>query len=205
VIGIRKLLAKKEESPIQDIIDANVVPRLIQLLELTAMPNIQYEAAWCITNIATGTREHVQCLTEKGAIPKLVTLMNSEHDNLKEQAIWALGNIAGESIELRDTVLAYGMLPALLKLLGTTKRLSILKNGCWVFSNLIRGKPDPSYIKIHEAIPVLCRIIRDFDDKELLADCCWALSNLGDSSSKRAALMSQEKIVTRLVQLLGYF
>ncbi len=62
-----------------------MVPRLIQLLDLITMPNIQYEAAWCLTNIATGTREQVQCLTEKGAVPRLIVLMNSEHDNLKEQ------------------------------------------------------------------------------------------------------------------------
>ena len=71
----------------QEIIDSNVVPRLIQLLELSTMTNIQYEAAWCITNIATGSREQVQCLTEKGAIPRLIALMNSENDNLKEQVI----------------------------------------------------------------------------------------------------------------------
>ena len=74
-----------EESPIQEIIDAGVVQRLIQLLDVTAIPNIQYEAAWCLTNIATGTAEQTQCLTEKGAIPKFIALMNSEHDNIKEQ------------------------------------------------------------------------------------------------------------------------
>ena len=81
--------ALEEESPIQEIIDANVVPRLIQLLDLIAMPNIQYEAAWCLTNIATGTREQTQCLTEKGAVPKFIALICSEQDNLKEQ-VWAM-------------------------------------------------------------------------------------------------------------------
>lgn len=95
MIGIRKLLAKskstsahpkiEEESPIQEIIDSNLVPRLIQFLDLHTMPNLQYEASWCLTNIATGTTEQTQCLTEKGAVPRFVALMKSDHENLQEQ------------------------------------------------------------------------------------------------------------------------
>lgn len=155
-----------------------------------------------MTNIATGSREQVQCLAEKGSIQRLILLMKSEADNLKEQAIWALGNISGENVEYRDMVLSYGMLPVLLKLLGTTNNLAILKNGSWVLSNLIRGKPQPSFERIKEAIPVLCKIIKENDDKELLSDCCWALANLGESDVNKAEVLIANGILPRLVQLL---
>ncbi len=95
------------------------------------------------------------------------------------------------------------MLPVLLNLLATTKKLSILKNGCWVLSNLIRGKPQPEFAKLKDAIPVLCKIIKEYDDKELLADCCWALSNLGEGGGKKIQFLVEQGILPRLVQLLG--
>jgi len=90
-------LSIEEESPIQEVIDANLVPRLIQLLEFKDMPQIQYEAAWCLTNIATGTTEQTQCLTEKGAIARFIMLINSEHDNLKEQVLIRTHNFHRQS------------------------------------------------------------------------------------------------------------
>ncbi len=83
----RGLQGVEEESPIQEIIDANVVPRLIQLLEVHSVPSLQYEAAWSLTNIATGTTEQTQCLTEKGAIPRFIALLASPHDNIKDQVL----------------------------------------------------------------------------------------------------------------------
>ena len=166
------------------------------------MPNIQYEAAWCLTNIATGTREQVQCLTEKGSVQRLINLIRSENDNLKEQAIWALGNIAGENTEYRDMVISYGILPALLELISTTTQLTILKNAAWVLSNLIRGKPQPPFEKISAAAPVIAKVVLTYDDKELLADCCWALTNLGESSNNKATIFIEQGLLPRLVQLL---
>ena len=52
--GIRKILAIEGASPIQEVIDANIVPRLLELVTCNK-PHIQFEAAWCLTNIATGT------------------------------------------------------------------------------------------------------------------------------------------------------
>eukprot|EP01022_Parablepharisma_sp_SALTPOND_P027221 TRINITY_DN65_c0_g2_i2.p2 TRINITY_DN65_c0_g2~~TRINITY_DN65_c0_g2_i2.p2 ORF type:complete len:428 (+),score=26.93 TRINITY_DN65_c0_g2_i2:50-1285(+) len=85
-LGIRKLLAKKDLSPIQEIIDSGAVPKLIKLLGPNGTnPSIQYEAAWCLTNIATGTSDQIQALTEKGVVPKLISLIASPHDHIKEQ------------------------------------------------------------------------------------------------------------------------
>ena len=47
--GIRKVLRRADDPPIQAVIDAGAVPRLIQLTSLSFPPKVQFEAAWCLT------------------------------------------------------------------------------------------------------------------------------------------------------------
>ena len=54
-------------------------------------------------------------------------------------------------------------------------------------------------------MPVLCKLIKEHDDKDLLIDCCWALSNLGEGGGKKVLYLLEQDILPRMVQLLGYF
>ena len=58
-IGIRKLLANPQNTPIQELIDTGIIPYLIEVIKQFEYPQLQMEAAWTITNIAAGTTE--QC------------------------------------------------------------------------------------------------------------------------------------------------
>ena len=76
VIGLRKLLSLEGTTFIQPCIDAGLIDTFVELL-YHYDPKFQFEAAWCICNIASGTNEHVKELLEKNVIQDLQKLLDS--------------------------------------------------------------------------------------------------------------------------------
>ena len=200
-VGIRKLLSIEFEPPIDEVMQKGCVAQLVKFLERGDCPKLQFEAAWAITNVASGTTEQTFALLKLGAVPALVTLLLSPDTAVKEQGVWALGNIAGDSYQCRDYVLAQGVMPYLIELTRESNKGTLRRNATWSISNLFRGKPAPLMQLIQPAVRPLVELLKS-SDTQLIQDACWALSYISDGDNLKIQVLIEAGACVLLVGLL---
>eukprot|EP01130_Rhizamoeba_saxonica_P002268 TRINITY_DN12108_c0_g1_i1.p1 TRINITY_DN12108_c0_g1~~TRINITY_DN12108_c0_g1_i1.p1 ORF type:complete len:522 (+),score=116.16 TRINITY_DN12108_c0_g1_i1:38-1603(+) len=203
VTSYRKQLSHREHPPIKEVIEQGVIPRLVEILGRNDNSHLQFEAAWALTNVASGTSEHVKTLIHAGAVPVFRDLLTSPDQDVREQGVWALGNIAGDSPQCRDFVLDHNIMESIMQNLLETNRPEMFRNAAWTISNLCRGKPQPNWNLVSKSIPALCRLIY-FEDTRTLIDTCWAFSHLSNGSNDQIQVIVECGICRRLVQLLAH-
>lgn len=208
VTSVRKMLSTEKNPPIADVINSGVVPKIVELLSCDDQPGIQFEAAWALTNVASGKTDQTRYVVSCGAVPVFIRLLLSPHIDVCDQAVWALGNIAGDGAECRDLVLKHGILPPLLNViqnsLNTIKEsITLLRNATWTLSNLCRGKPHPVFDEVRpilDAIPALLAT----NDHDVIVDALWAISHMSDNDEAIPSVLLCNGLVDKLALALTF-
>jgi len=206
--------------PIQDIISSGIVPRFVELLDKdfyakygesasALSAKCRLEAAWVITNIASGNSEQTQYVVNVGAVPLLVKMIVEDDEGILDQSIWALANISGDSEELRDTILEAGALQRVTELsmryLTTNGNIKILRNLVWLISNLNRGRyPVPTLENMQKSFFVIERALQ-MNDLDMVADAFWCLSYMVDASSEMTDIILKSSVMKRTFEILSSF
>ena len=72
-------------------------------------------------------------------------LKNNSNIDILNQVIWLASHLGSESIICRDILLQSNIFTRIISVLQQNiVNTEILKHGCWLLGNLIRGKPTPS-------------------------------------------------------------
>ncbi|PAV89612.1 hypothetical protein WR25_19655 [Diploscapter pachys] len=187
----RKMLSSDRNPPIDDLISSGILPILVNCLKSTDV-NLQFEAAWALTNIASGTSEQTQAVVNAGAVPLFLQLLSSGNMNVCDGPHY------------RDYCLQSGILTPLLAFITPEIPLSFLRNVTWVIVNLCRAKePAPSPDVVKSILPALVLLIHH-DDTNILVDTVWALSYLTDGGNEQIQMVIDSGVVPFLVPMLGH-
>ncbi|CAO1398039.1 unnamed protein product [Diamesa serratosioi] len=201
----RRLLSSDRNPPIDDLIKSGILPILVRCLERDENQMLQFEAAWALTNIASGTSSQTNLVVNAGAVPLFIRLlMSPAATNVCEQAVWALGNIIGDGPLLRDYCINLGVVKPLLSFIKPEIPISFLRNVTWVIVNLCRNKdPPPQISTILEILPALSVLIHN-PDVNILVDTVWALSYLTDGGNDQIQMVIESDVVPHLTLLLSH-
>lgn len=167
------------------------------------LPEFQFEALWCLTNIAGGTSEHTRALASKGAIDKIVFLFDSEYQEIQDQALWTIGNIACDSLKLRDQIIKKKGLEKIIKYLSTADRTILIKTAVWAVSSFCHSTPPPDFELMRPLIDLISKAIYKLhQDYDFLSDALWILYYLTEHHKKSIRMILKIGIVPKLIPFL---
>lgn len=218
VYDCRAKLSIDVNPPIQDIIASGVVPRFIELIDKDFYNKFEdnplstkcrLEAAWVITNVASGNTEQTQYVVNVGAVPLLVKMIGEDDEDVLDQGIWALSNIAGDGEMLRDIILEAGALQRsadlAIRFMSSNSNIKILRNLVWLISNLNRGRyPVPTMENMQRSFFVIERVVL-VNDHDMIADAFWCLSYMADASSEMTDIILKSSVMKRTYDILRSF
>eukprot|EP00903_Cladosiphon_okamuranus_P005981 g5903.t1 len=191
---LRVVLSLSENPPAKEVVEAGLLPRLVDFLRQSDCQELRPEALCALTNIAS-TKFTKAVASEPLTLPTLMALLASPDLNLREQSAWCVGNIAADGVEMRDLVLNAGVLEPLLASLsppqqGSTRTptpTSFMRTGTWALNNLCRRLPPPPLSVVLPIIDTLRPLLEaaNTTDAEILIDAGWALYHITRAGSDR--------------------
>jgi hypothetical protein len=200
--NLRLILSQNYTVPFQELVDSGVIPVLINFTSNFSCPGLQYEAAWSLSNIASGDAEHSKILVDRGIVPKIVDLLQSPFEHIKDQGVWVIGNLTGDSSSYSELICRYGTVQKLIEIIQTCTSNYLLQSAVWALGNLCKGEKAPEFKVIKNAVSVFCKLLLK-NDESIIKESLWVLASITEYSEESCDVLILNEVIPRIISFFS--
>lgn len=203
LVFFRQLSACDQNPYLEQISQCNIIPRVVTFLKYNSHPNLQVEALWLLTNMASGSTKYVKMIVDLNVVPELIRLLDSPSDDVISQAVWCLSNIIGEGPDYRKICIKASVFSGLSKIITSTKNLKCLQISMWCMRNFFAPPlPNPEYVL--RIIPIVAKLML-CKDTEILRDTLNIVSHISSAKDKDTFITICASAIPKHLECVCFF
>ncbi|EGI68539.1 PREDICTED: uncharacterized protein LOC105143168 [Acromyrmex echinatior] len=202
-----KLFNSKTKSFASDIVESDVLPRCIELLDSDNFV-LQVELISLLTAVTTNIfSKEAQYVIKNGIISKLVKLLKSSSSNVVEQAVHSLGVIIKDRPYTRDLALEQNALPSLVDLIKPDIPTGSICNIVRTLTYLCEKSDSALSLElIRPVLPIFNYLFnsgnQDYVNPELRSNTCKMLSYITYKSNHNIRAILETGILLKIFECL---
>ena len=210
LVGLRKILCMNN-SPIQLILDMNILPNIIQLLDNSPVEFI-YEALWCLINISAGSENQVNKIKYLGGIDKIIELLDHNMNEIKDLAIWNIESFCLDSPKIKNYFLHKKVLNKIITILSVNNDENIIMRCLCVIKNLIKNYEnniEEGKVNLTKIVNLVSKAIisikynkENKDIRELYYNCLYILSYLSEKLNECKNALLENGVLPYIIELI---
>ena len=129
------------------VLEANCIPRVLQLLAEVPEEAIQAPTLRIVGNCMSGSDTQTQAILDFGVLPILSSLLDNESRNIRKETCWTLSNITSGTVSQVQQVLeSPGLFSRVIQMIDeSSDDAEIQKEATWVVSNATSNR-EPNQI-----------------------------------------------------------